>query len=143
MPVIVVLGIPAGTSEETLEAIRDNCAKEVSAIEELNLAPSQMSFFFPPDMMASGLGEEIIVFVAGLFTKPERTSVVRNRLAKALGTVIKTQFREAMVEVFTHPFDPANGFWISKRPVNVYRANRELERMLGPAVNRGCLDHRD
>lgn len=143
MAVIVVLGTPAGTNAETLEAVRRACAKEAAAIKEFHLVEHDVQCFFPADMAASGLEEKMIVTVAGLVTRPEQANELRNRLAGALGVVIEAHFPEAKVEVFTHPFDPAKGYWTNERPPNIHQVNREAQRMLEPVVRQRCLNRHD
>ncbi len=116
MPIITVQGLPADTNEQALQSLYRACAARVALIKELKLTSTrQLTFFFPPDMMALDLGQEIIVTVDGLFVKPERTPEVRNRLAEALGETVKEYFPDAFVEVLVHSFDPAQGFWTSDK----------------------------
>lgn len=78
----------------------------IAGIKELNLMPSEISVFYPRDLMQEGLGEEIIVFVDGLFDKPERTEAVRKELAE---TVAKNQGTN-LVECLIRPFKSEQGF---------------------------------
>lgn len=117
MPVITVYGLPADTTEQALQELYRDCAVSVSNVEELKLTNGQVTFLFPKDMMMFELGKEIIIFVDGLFVKPERTDNVRARLAKILGMTVKQWFPAADVEVFVRSFDPAQGFWRSDKGV--------------------------
>ena len=146
MPIITVWGLTTEVGEDKLQALYEQCVTNITQIKALRLTRDQITFLFPPDKMKMGPGEEIIVFVDGLFIKPERTFEVRGMLAKALGTEISHHFPDSLVEVFVRPFDFAQGFWTSKKPppTSLYQATRQLERMLGPNAGVGdeCLDHR-
>jgi hypothetical protein len=144
MPIITIWGIAAKGDQKLLKTLYEHCVTTITQIKKLKLTRDQITFLFPPDQLKVGAGEEIIVFVDGLFVKPERTDKVRSALAKALGARVKHHFPESLVEVFVRPFDPAQGFWTSKKePCNIYRAVRQFERMLGPRAGVGneCLDH--
>lgn len=115
MPFIKVWCLPAGQTEDSLRQLHQRIVAGVIAVPELGLrSEKDMTCLFLPDLMRYGLGEEIIVEVAGLFEKPERTPEVRNRLAQSIGEWVKALYPEAMVEVFVHPFNQnISGFWKS------------------------------
>ncbi len=111
MPILVVYGIPVDTAQKELESFCQNLISAVYMMPELELKPSDVSVFFPQDLMHSGLGEEIIIFVEGLFEKPERTEDVRQKLAQDLVTVACKYFpRSNLIECLIRPFDPKKGF---------------------------------
>lgn len=115
MPIIVVYGVPHDTPQEVLEGLARNFIVVTVGTGELSLTPDDVSVFFNRDVMSWGIGEEIIVFVEGLFDKPERTDEVCNRLAERLGTAAKETFPAAkVVECFVKKFKPTHGFWTSK-----------------------------
>jgi len=112
MPVIKVWCLPK-SSERKLNKVFKGIVSAVESVSELGLmGEKDMTVLFPTDMMKYGLGTEIIVEVTGLFMKSERTNEVRQRLARAIGIIIKGLFPKAMVECFVYPFDPAQGFWM-------------------------------
>lgn len=124
MPVVIVYGIPEGTPG--LEKLIEGIKHEVRSIKELEIDESQVSVFFPSDLVQTGLGEEIIIFVKGLFEKPERTPEVRQKLAVQIRDNVKG-FAElyligictviCTVEVFVESFNPdTNGFASEKLP---------------------------
>lgn len=115
MPIVKVHCLPDGLSEGGLRGLYEKLVLSVLSVKELGLTERhQMTVLFPPDRMLFGLGEEIIVEIVGLYAKPERTKQVQDKLARAVGDVIKTGFPKANVEVFVHLFDPsACGFWKS------------------------------
>lgn len=110
MPVLMVYGIPddkAGVAEKMIDRLR----YAVIGIAELELKLDEISVFCPRDLVQKGLGEEVIVFVEGLFDKPERTAVVRQNLAAAVVGVMRSYFPfVSLVECFVRPFDPESGF---------------------------------
>lgn len=116
MPVIFVSGLPEEMKEEEIIQLYEDIASREIQIEELHNTKDQITVFFPPDRMKFDLGKEIIVFIFGLFIKPERTDDVRGRLAQNIGEGIKKRFPEAFVECFVVPFDPRQGYW-SSRPI--------------------------
>ena len=60
-------------------------------------------------------GEEIIVEIGGLYEKTERTKEVQDKLAAAVGKVIKETYPEAKVKVFVSTFNPTtSGLWQSE-----------------------------
>lgn len=111
MPVLFVYGIPdeeVGLLEEFAKNLIHTVAHDV---EELNLTEADVSCFFPKDKLQKRLGEEIIIFVEGLFEKPERTEHVRNQLAGHIVEVTHEFFPEVnLIECFVRPFNPAQGF---------------------------------
>jgi len=123
MPVLIVYGIPQGISEENIGLLKNSLKQAVAKVKELKINVDQVSCFMPllhPEphyilVPESGfpVSEEIIVFIDGLFDKPNRTHKVRNKLAQKVGKVLKKFFPAAMVEVFIRPFDPNQGFWAS------------------------------
>ena len=114
MPVIKVWCLPK-LSEKKLQTIFKSIVSVVEGIEELGLKGEQsMKILFPTDAMKYGLGTKIIIEVTGLFKKPKRTKKVLARLAKGLGTALHRVFPKALVECSVHPFNPKQGFWISR-----------------------------
>lgn len=120
MPVVTVWGLPERLTEDDLQAIYEDLCSAVVGVSELALTKREVTICFPTDRMAMGLGKEIIVFVDGLFEKPERILVVRGRLASCLGRTILAKFPEAVVECFIRTFNPASGFYSSgRRPLSL------------------------
>ena len=133
MPIVMVWGLPADTNEQRLQSITAEFIDDFCGIKELGLSRDQVTCFFPSDIMMAGLGEEIIIFVEGLFAKPERTEEVRDRLAEALGTTAQGFFPSAhTIEVLVRPFDPAQGFWTSKEGHMNYRKRKLSELGMDP-----------
>jgi hypothetical protein len=111
MPVLIVYGVSEEMADK-LEEYADTLINTVAhSVKELNLKSTDVSCFFPKDLMSKGLGEEIIVFVDGLFSKPERTKEVRDKLAQAVVQTTHHYFMDAnLIECFIRPFDPEQGF---------------------------------
>jgi len=117
MPHITVSCLP-NLSEKKIRALHNKIVAAVVSIEELGLrGEDDMLNTFPPDMMKYGLGKEIMVHVAELWDKPERTPEVRNRLAQALGETVEAMFPPPVVVAvrLDPPFDPKQGFWTNKK----------------------------
>ncbi len=115
MPVLTVYGIKPQRSM-FLRELRGKLMKTVSSVTELNLKEEHVSCFFPADLDTERGSGEVIVFVNGLYDKPERTEEVRNKLAARIcGTIQRfLESETALVECFIMPFNPANGFYRTK-----------------------------
>lgn len=112
MPIIKVWCLPAGQTEEDLNRLHKAIVKAVVSVSELGLTnENEMTCLFVPDLMAYGLGEEIIIEVTGLYDKPERTESVKQHLAEVIGKSVKALYSKAKVECFISTFDPRQGFW--------------------------------
>lgn len=111
MPALIIYGVPEDKSG-ILEELTDELINTVAhSVKELKLKTSDVSCFYPKDLMSKGLGEEIIIFVDCLTDKPERTEEVRNRLANAIVETTLRFFRDAnLIECFIRPFNPKQGF---------------------------------
>ena len=105
MPILIVYGIPTETNKETLEIFSEFMRQRTADIEELGIKKEKVSIFFPQDLMAQGLGEEIIVFVDGLTEKPERTEQVKRKLVLNLVDEAHQSFPEAtLIECIIRPY---------------------------------------
>ncbi|MHB8904418.1 MAG: hypothetical protein ACYC40_04965 [Patescibacteria group bacterium] len=111
MPVLIVYGISEPMSRK-LEEFTDTLIDTVAyAVDELKLQTSDVSVFYPKDWMPKGLGEELIIFVDGLFDKPERTEEVRHKLADAIVETANNFFPKIrLIECFVRPFDLKQGY---------------------------------
>ena len=70
MPVLFVNGI-SNKMVPMLPGYTEALINTVAcSVKELKLEQSDISCFFPKDLMTQGLGNEIIIFVKGLFVKP-------------------------------------------------------------------------
>ena len=117
MPIIFVYGIPSAAGQEYLLTLCTRLRERAASIPELCLHEEQVSVFFPTDLLQTGLGEEVIIFVRGLFEKPERTQEVCDRLAQALidcaGSCIfglPDLGNPNLIECFVESFNPTSGF---------------------------------
>jgi hypothetical protein len=114
MLIVKVFGIPAEMQEPEIGGLYRRLVEATVEVKKLGLTDRQIAVFFPSDRMKMGLGKEIIIFVEGLFEKPERTEEVRNRLARALGETAREVFPNAtVVECLINSFKPQAGFWTS------------------------------
>lgn len=114
MPIIMVYGIPNETPRDKIAYLCGDLRMSATKVTALKLNVSQVSCIFPSDLK-SPTGEEIIIFVEGLFKRPERTAAVRGVLANRLVETARKFFPNAyQIECFVRPFDPANGFAFSK-----------------------------
>ena len=129
MPVIFVYGIPSSVTDpgnfvqrRSLMLLMDQIKREVSGTVEFNISYNDVTVFFPTDLVQEGLGEEVMVFVRGLFDKPQRTAHVRCRLAEAIvdcctGILAPVLMNLAKVECFIEPYNPMGGFASKTIPV--------------------------
>ncbi|MEI6835686.1 MAG: hypothetical protein WCK59_02535 [Candidatus Falkowbacteria bacterium] len=114
MPILTVYGI-SKQMEHQLDRFADLLIKAVISIEELNLRASDVSCFFPASKISTP-GDQIIIFVDGLFEKPERTPEVRAKLAAVIVSITADHFSDGfyrkveLIECFIRPFNPENGF---------------------------------
>lgn len=104
---------PRRILKDVLLPLCEELQKTVAEVKELDLTAEQVTVFFPPDRLLDGLGEEIIIFINGLFVNSERTDEVRNILAQKVGKKVREHYPESLVECFIQPFDPKGGFWSS------------------------------
>ncbi len=116
MPIIEVNLIPPQTDPEVLKKLCLDLFQAVAGVQELHLTDRDTSVLLRPDILDWGIGSELIVFVDGLFQKPERTQEVIDRLLAVIGECILAFAREHVpqctkVEVIPRVFDQANGFW--------------------------------
>lgn len=130
MLIITVWGLPE--LDEMYEGklltikLENDILSAVVEIEELALKFKDIMVFFPPDKIKKEFDEEIIVFVDGLFEKPEYTEEVKNLLAEKIGKAVRSYFENyrdktiawgkvpRLIEVFVRSFNPRNGFWTSQ-----------------------------
>ncbi len=115
MPVIFVNGTPDRYPKDKLKEFLKELQNAGQDNPSLRLRPNQVSVFFPEDRLKEGLGEEIIIFVKGLFDYSSRTLRVRNEYAEILGKIAKKFFPKALlVECFIETFkNMEQGFWSS------------------------------
>jgi hypothetical protein len=104
MPIITVCGLPVYLGEDQLQSLTHRFVERIVSVEELKLTEKDITIFFPANRMMQVLGEEIIIFIDGLFEKPERTPAVRYRLSNELGLTAKHNFPDALVEVIPRSF---------------------------------------
>jgi hypothetical protein len=82
---------------------------EAASIRDLEIEKDQVSCFFPRDLLPTGLGEEIIIYVDSLFDRPSRTIDVQNQLAAALVRITDHHFTRdpLIVKCYIRPFNRA------------------------------------
>ena len=114
MPVLIVYGIPNDVGQGKLESLIRQLQMAASA--PLGLWESEISVFFPVDLVQNCLGEELICSILGLFEKPERTNAIRQHLADSVlrsleGFAILCLPQCGKVEVIVNRFNQdADGF---------------------------------
>ncbi len=100
MPVIKVYGVPNGEKQKKLEKLIERLHKATVGVRVLGLMMGQVSVFIVKDHVEAGLGEEIIVEVACLFDRPERTPKVVELLCHRLVVATKRFFPNSFVEAY-------------------------------------------
>ncbi|PKM91718.1 hypothetical protein CVU82_00730 [Candidatus Falkowbacteria bacterium HGW-Falkowbacteria-1] len=96
MPIIIVYGISEKEDSAFLEMFIDLVRSKVASIEELKIKKEQVSVFLQRDLVVKGLGEEIIIFVEGLISRPERTEEVKKKLAMELVIKVNESFPKTL-----------------------------------------------
>ncbi len=116
MIVIKVWCLPSDQSEDDLNRLHRAIVEAAVSVPELCLQDeNDMVCLFPADLMAYGLGEEIIVEIDDLFDM-SRSQGVRMRLAECVGKSISTLYPEAKIQCFVSSLDPSRGFWTLVKP---------------------------
>ena len=78
MPILTVQGVPRmnqGLLERLISSLQQAVALGLNDVD-----PEDVSVYLVPDMIAMRAGEEVIVFIDGLYRKPERTDSVLDGL---------------------------------------------------------------
>lgn len=112
MPVIIVYGFPGGLDWDK-DMFIENLREAVVSVEELENTKDQVSVFLVRGQ-CGGTSKDIIIFVEGLFKKPERTKEVKNKLAAVLVAKTEFLFPDSFVECFVKTFDPEQGYYSSR-----------------------------
>lgn len=115
MPVVQVWGLPSELTEEQLQQIhRSIVAEAVSMTEFLIKGEKDMTVLFPPDMMAYGLGSEVVIeVVTGMFMRLQLGDWYRQKFARGMVRAVKRVLPEPMVECFIPRFRREDGFYNS------------------------------
>jgi len=114
MPVLTVYGI-SEQMEYKLDRFAKLLVEAVVSVEELKLKKNDVSCFFPGSKIWRP-GHQVIIFVDGLFEKPERTPEVRAKLAAVIVGITADHFSDGfyekvrLIECFVRPFNVENGF---------------------------------
>lgn len=128
MPVVIVWCLPE-LKERKLFKLSRKIMAAVESVPELKLnGKKDVTVLFPKDQMTTGLGEEIIIDIQGLFKKPERTEKVLQRLAETVGTTVAKKFPAAKTECFVYPFDAKKGFWTSQPKPPAKRGRKKTKK---------------
>jgi len=93
----------------------DKIAQAVAVISELEITTQDVTVIGVPSNGAdkhSAYGKIVIAKIEDLFEKQERNEAVRQRLAEAVGQVLKNKYPKAKIEVFITSFNPNQGFWM-------------------------------
>ncbi|MCK9439577.1 hypothetical protein M0Q39_05975 [Patescibacteria group bacterium] len=116
MPILIVYGIPTETDKGTLEIFSELMRNRAADIEELGITKEQVSIFFPSDLMAQGLGEEIIIFVEGLvFENPDGASKINKKIVTNLVDEAHQSFpKTRVIECIVRPLNAKQSFCSAK-----------------------------
>lgn len=117
MPILILHGIPRelADSDALRTFVLTDLPEAASSIPEMGITPDVVTTFVPGDLLSQSLGEEVILFVEGLFMRDERTPAVRQKFAKALCDCVVEFVRKhvpncRMVEVIPRSQQPDDGF---------------------------------
>jgi hypothetical protein len=109
MVTLIVYGIPPDFAKDNLlKFCNDLCGVIQRTFYEIER--SGVCAFFPPERLKDGLGEEIVIFVEGLYLRKKGAEDLRNMLAEHLCILTKQFFPSTAVDVHVRAFDPDNGF---------------------------------
>ena len=121
MPVLFVNGMPKAICSK-VEDIIPLLLEAVASVKGLDITKDDVTIFLPQDMIQKGLGEEITVFVEGLFDNEKRTPAVRQELASVIAQTIGNFVKGVeeswpvkckKIEVFVKKFDSSkDGFTV-------------------------------
>jgi len=113
LPVIEIWGLPdlpIDIERKLLKELRNDVLDAVSGFKVLGITKDQIEVFFPPEKTKREPGTKIVIWVKGLFEKPERTCGVLNRLANVVSAAVWRHFPQSRVECFVESFNPARDF---------------------------------
>lgn len=82
MPVLIVYGVPAEVTEESLERL--TVELKTYFVKVFRIPGEQTSVFFPADRYQQGLGEELVCFIDGFSDKPMLADSTRKNLATSM-----------------------------------------------------------
>jgi len=86
MPVVTVWGVPEGARLVDLHKLAQVIKEAIASISELKVLPENVTVFFPSVQRGAGQwGQEIVIFIEGLFQGALRTPEVRQTMADAVG----------------------------------------------------------
>ncbi len=110
MAIIIIKGLPR-LRQRKLEELYLDLREATCSIKELELKLDHVVAFSSRDSLKKGAGEQIVVFVVGLFSGIQRTDSVRGILAGTLERSVREWFPKAkMIQCLVMPFDQRNGF---------------------------------
>ncbi len=102
--------LPNGLSEKELNDLHNAMVAAVISIPKTGVKnESMMLNLFPSDMMSYGLGNEISIEITKVPVSCDRH--ILNKLARAVGVVVRKAFPNARVECEALPFNTAAGFF--------------------------------
>lgn len=117
MPVLTVLGIPTDlrNTDELKHLALVRLPEAASSVPEMKITPDLVTVYVPGDLIDKGLGDEIIVFIEGLFMREERTPEARQGLANAVRDCVVEWAQEHVlncktIEVIPRSQRPDDGF---------------------------------
>ncbi len=99
-PIVKVYCLPAGLSENQLNDLFKDIVSAMISVEELGVVDEDdVLVLFVPDMMAYGLGKEVLAEIDASLPFQEKTEEIKNRVATEIGKAIQERFPGAEVLV--------------------------------------------
>ncbi len=116
LPVIKVWCLPHGQDEAEYNQLHQKIVAAMVGIVELGLkSEADLCVLFPRDLMAYGLGAEIIVDISRLPNTLKVTSEIRMKVGAAVGEAVLSQYPRANVECVVEQVQHAGQrFWTSQ-----------------------------
>lgn len=110
MAIIIIKGLPR-LRQRRLEKLYLDLREATCSIKDLELELDHVVAFSSRDSLRKGAGEQIVIFVVGLFPGIRRTESVRELLASILEQRVREEFyRAKLIQCLVMPFDERNGF---------------------------------
>lgn len=113
MPIVVVHGVNRRNQHDVKMFLEHDLPEAVASVEELDIGPGNVTVFAPEAQTNDP--SAVVIFVEGLFQRPERTQEVLQRLADEIRDATATFAESCLVdceaiEVILRSQNPIDGY---------------------------------
>jgi len=126
VPTVIVYGIPASLRGDAKlrELVWKDLPVAAASVAEMDIDPQKVVVFAPDSLESNTDGTEIVVFVEGLFVRPQRTPEVLQRFADAICDCVANFATQALpscrkVEIIPRSQQSSDGFAYWKKPTEL------------------------